>query len=649
MSTTTSEITVVIPAAAKAVPRLDIVPRTAFYLESQGQPLFAWLHGKPDAVTVDHGVIICAPLGYEQLHAHRSLRHLADAVASANIPVLRFDWHGTGDSAGIDGDPARLEMWKANLRDAAHWMRRQLGCRRISLIGLRMGATLAALSSGEGEVDNLVLWDPVLRGRTFVREMRAIDLTADPRPVPAEAAPGDIEAAGFFLSQETAADLSHLNLMQDEIHCQRALIVARDDMPAENRLSDRLSLLGITVEQLSLPGVPEMLAEPHRGQVPCRAIEEIKAWLVSRIYAHQEAISQTAVWPVDSGSDAGRDLLPNELHLAFPSEVLIQHQPETGAPTKLDRRIRERTIQISSDPDLFGILCEPVVVREDLPAIVMLNAGSTFRAGPGRLHVHMAREFADRGFRCLRLDLCGLGDSVTANPAHENDPYAATAFRDINLTLQFLRQNLGIKRCLLMGLCSGAYAAFQAAAQIVDPMLVESVLINPLTFFWKEGMTIDENPIGKLVTLNYYLNSARKPEKWLKLISGQSKIGVLAAARLLIQRFTRFKTQSHSGPNPCANQNELGHPLQNNVSSDLARVAGAGRSLAMFFSKSDPGYRILSYAAGRQVSKLQKSEQLRLAFIAEADHTFSRRATRRSLIDSILSDLRRRYEDSSAG
>ena len=39
-----------------------------------------------------------------------------------------------------------------------------------------------------------------------------------------------------------------------------------------------------------------------------------------------------------------------------------------------------------------------------------------------------------------------------------------------------------------MGMCSGAYMAFHSAAQLGNPIVVESVLINPLTFYWKEGM-----------------------------------------------------------------------------------------------------------------------------------------------------------------
>ena len=67
------------------------------------------------------------------------------------------------------------------------------------------------------------------------------------------------------------------------------------------------------------------------------------------------------------------------------------------------------------------------------------------------------------------MDLCGLGDSVTLDSERKNDPYPATAFRDIDLALQCLRSQFGTERVVLMGLCSGAYAAFQAAASWPTP------------------------------------------------------------------------------------------------------------------------------------------------------------------------------------
>src|SRR4051794_16899669 len=93
------------PPAHDPSPPAAGVRRTPYYFKSQGQWLFGWLHRREQAAHPDHGVIICPPVGHEQVHAHRSLRHLADALAGAGFLVMRFDYHGTADSAGSGEDP----------------------------------------------------------------------------------------------------------------------------------------------------------------------------------------------------------------------------------------------------------------------------------------------------------------------------------------------------------------------------------------------------------------------------------------------------------------------------------------------------------------------------------------------------------------
>ena len=53
----------------------------------------------------------------------------------------------------------------------------------------------------------------------------------------------------------------------------------------------------------------------------------------------------------------------------------------------------KRAVQLSREPDLFGILSEPVAQASpaaDVPAILLVNAGSAYRVGPNRLHVLLA-------------------------------------------------------------------------------------------------------------------------------------------------------------------------------------------------------------------------------------------------------------------
>ena len=606
------------------------VDRRAFYFDCHGQSLFAWLHRPTASAKHRHGVVICPPLGFEQLHAARGLRRLADRLAREGIPALRFDWHGTGDSADQDSDPDRVATWQANAVAAVEWMKQQGGCTRVSGIGLRMGAMLLARAAEIVSIENLVLWAPVSSGRGYVREMNAIDMMSGAET--GQRVPGVVEAAGFCLGSETAADLGRLSLQKTKPQCVRILLAGRDDLPHDPRVIEGFQSAGIPVEVRALPGLPSMLVEPHKGQVPAVAIDEIAAWLAPKVRAADVDGSQPwrlTDWHVSAG--------PHDYH---GEDQGAQDQVVAVQTT----RVRESTWRISEEPDLFGILSEPVgFVAGELPTIVVLNAGAAYRIGPGRMNVEMTRTLSSLGFRTLRLDLSGLGDSVNASAQQENDSYPSTAFRDIQRTLNSLRDS-GSRRFVLMGLCSGAYNAFQAAAQLADDGLVESILINPLTYFWRDGMSLETAPTLELIREHYYLSSAWKPEKWLKLLSGRSQIGVGGALRLAAQRLglsgrgkDRFATERCQTRSPS-------HPLTEDLTGDLQSTVELGRRLRLFFSTTDPGYRILMAQAGRQARRMMRRGQLAVSFLDDADHTFSRQSARQRLIEAVSQHLVERYQ-----
>ncbi len=397
------------------------VRRTPIYFDSQGQPLFGWVHRPEQACQRLPGVVICPPLGHEQIHSHRSLRHLADALAHAGFAVLRFDYHGTGDSAGMLEEADRHATWLANIRSAAQWLRSELGGGALSLIGIRLGAVLATEVAAAEGVGDLVLWSPFVKGRTYVRELRALGMTAGV----ATDSGKDIEAAGFVITEQTARDLGGIDLLRLQPHCRRVLLVGRDDMPSDTALLDHFNALGIETSVITPPGYAGMMAEPHLTEVPEKAIADIVAWLGEQ---HPEG---------------GDDFVP-----------VGEHSTSSGGD--MGGGVSERAVCLATRPQLFGILGEPVSSRAatiELPVILLLNAGSTYRVGPNRLYVLLARQLAARGFRCLRMDLGGLGDSAASDPARENDPYPATAFRDIALAMKFIGGELGARQVILMGLC----------------------------------------------------------------------------------------------------------------------------------------------------------------------------------------------------
>jgi len=139
-----------------------------------GKQLFGAYHPPQARRATEAGVLLCYPLVQEYNRSHWAFRKLARLLARQGCHVLRFDYLGTGDSAGESGDGG-VGQWCEDIRTAAAELRDLGGLRRISIAGLRFGASLAALAVAGGlEVRELLLWEPALDGRSHLRELEGI-------------------------------------------------------------------------------------------------------------------------------------------------------------------------------------------------------------------------------------------------------------------------------------------------------------------------------------------------------------------------------------------------------------------------------------------------------------------------------------------
>ncbi len=114
-------------------------------------------------------IVLCNPFGQEAIRSHRLFKVLADRLCRDGFHVLRFDYFGTGDSAG-DGDEVRIGGLVDDLSTADNEIVQRSGCTRRCWIGLRLGATIAALASTKASVSphRLILWEPVIDGANYL-------------------------------------------------------------------------------------------------------------------------------------------------------------------------------------------------------------------------------------------------------------------------------------------------------------------------------------------------------------------------------------------------------------------------------------------------------------------------------------------------
>jgi uncharacterized protein len=142
-----------------------------FFFGSSKEPLYGVYHPPRAHTSRPTAVVLCYPLWQEYMRAHRAFRQLAMLLSKAGFPVLRFDYFGTGDSAG-ESDAGDVSRWTHDISTAIDELKDTAGVSKVSLVGLRVGASLAAsVATVRKDLDRIILWDPVVGGKAYVEKM----------------------------------------------------------------------------------------------------------------------------------------------------------------------------------------------------------------------------------------------------------------------------------------------------------------------------------------------------------------------------------------------------------------------------------------------------------------------------------------------
>jgi alpha/beta superfamily hydrolase len=545
---------------------------------------------RAEAGSRDVVAVVCPTIGYEAISSHRALRVLAERLASRGTAALRVDYHGTGDSAGSDDDDGRVEAWLRSIHLAADAAKTLSGARRVVLFGLRLGANLAAVAaSRRDDVAGLVLYAPCTSGKSFVRETRAFRLLAaasEGLPPPEES--GDLDAAGFVLRKETLASLAGALAWPASVGGAKVLVLARDDAATDERVLAALRATGAEVLHAAPPGYAAMMVDPHRTVVPVAAFDEAVSFV---------------------GSLSGE-----------PASALSPSRPAALSPALSAPAFEERPRWIGRG--IFSISTVPSGRRRG--TAVLLNPGSVHHVGSNRLHVRWARAWAERGIATLRIDVGGIGESPPAPGARENETYSKSAVPDV---LSAVREASLGGPVAIVGLCSGAYAAYHAAlaARARDEVPRAVVLINPQTFHYRDGDSLDVSPLGET---KRYRASALDPEKWRRLLSG--KVDLANVAKIVLSRAAlevRTRLARH-----------LGGP---DVRREIATLLDRDVDVLLVYSATDPGLDYLTMETGRSLDRLRRRPNLRLELVQQADHTFTPLASQDRLTTILTAHLDR--------
>jgi pimeloyl-ACP methyl ester carboxylesterase len=539
--------------------------------------LFGWLH----AASGRRGVVICNPLGYTALFCQPAIRALAEAIASAGLPCLRFDYPSEGDSLGAPHDPDRVAAWIDSATRAIDQLDALCGVEEIALVGLEFGA-LAALEAAtrrRERVQRIVLLAPPASGRALVRQMRAdAAMVAADTQQQLETEDGGFFVAGFEYSRDTLDQIGRLTL-KTEAAPERTLVLSPGEAPRG---------LGERAETQKFSGYAAMLGARALPHIPQKDWRHVADWLT------QDAPAPKSPAP-----------------------------PPSAPATLAENGFVETALRFGADDDLAGVLCAPAQGESESCAI-LINTGANAHIGWARGGVLLSRRLAREGIAALRMDLRGLGESAALPGGAAAALYDLERTRDVREAVAFMKKR-GYQKITLVGQCSGAHAALHTALRDAD--VSGLVLVNQLRFIWGANEKIEEAIAQPGRSSDAYLNMWRNGEGLRRLLRGEAPLtGVLRAARKIGKRGMLALGEAVSSllkPPPKPDTPEAW----------LHQLAARGVAMHLLFSENDASLDEFARYFGRGDWRARRIAGLERAILKGADHSLSSQAARETVLD----------------
>jgi pimeloyl-ACP methyl ester carboxylesterase len=255
-----------------------------FYFPIPEGDVFAVYHEPRNGPARQSAVLLCYPLGHEYLNSHRAYRQIAMTLSEAGFPVLRFDYLGCGVSGG-SAEQASVDVWLRSVSQALAELKARSGASRFCLAGLRLGASLALLAAAKtGMVETLVLWDPIVKGNGYLRELesfhrRVLDTTESfSRGVIRPARYDGLSLFGFGpqLRRELGA-VDLLSLQQKP--AERVLLVESVTESKAGPITRHLQQWGSHVEHRHIPGDGSWRKDFDALLLPGQTVPAVVRWV----------------------------------------------------------------------------------------------------------------------------------------------------------------------------------------------------------------------------------------------------------------------------------------------------------------------------------------------------------------------------------
>jgi len=277
--------------------------------------------------------------------------------------------------------------------------------------------------------------------------------------------------------------------------------------------------------------------------------------------------------------------------------------------------MRETAVLLRQGALLVGVLSEPPAfyAGADVPAVILLNAGTVHRVGLNRLHVRMARDLAAAGFPVVRFDFSGMGDS----PSRVDDmPFHTSSVCEVQQVMDYLGAR-NCRRFVLAGLCSGANVAFRTAGR--DPRVAALIGINGTYLEEDEWRTVAER-VQRRIRGRYYWKHVLDVGKWWRFLRGKSDLRKIAGLVL--------------GPGTALHRRHPPRGPRNDRPDSWDVLTRRGVDALLVYSEGSATLDAYSLAVKSRVEKAEPG-RVTVQVIPDCDHACTLRWSQQALLDLI--------------
>ncbi len=255
---------------------------TPVTFECRGQQIVGMLHLPAGRKRVP-GVLLLHGFTGTKVESHRMFVKLSRTLAHKGMASLRFDFRGSGDSAGNSEDlTIRSEV--ADSLEAIKFMARhkRINSRRLGLVGLSLGGAVASYVAGRERkrFAALVLWAPVAEGAGI------LDTLSTPEAVVSLAQTGLTDHDGNLVGMAFVRQFAEMKPLREaaKSHCPVLLIHGAHDQTVPATHSDMyeraLSSPRRAVKKIIISGADHTF---NKAIWERRVLEETVAWLTATL------------------------------------------------------------------------------------------------------------------------------------------------------------------------------------------------------------------------------------------------------------------------------------------------------------------------------------------------------------------------------